>query len=599
MISNDSWITKASRNYGKTITFASWGSEEGTKIAMQSSSKRAYQKCIVISKMESSLIPEAERWYPDAKPSDLLVAPDCVDIHNENTLDGYLPVLTISYDWDSWIITRNDNYNVVTVDRVPLRFDKAEDAAKVAALISGITFSEELFLLEQLGLVVFNKLGKMFYGSDLPVKIDHLANGDEIGKARDFAQVTALGCAPLTYFRSERDIELVLNHIDCGQNSKDPATKADGEATIAKARKMFSERIKIPKRQPKVKTDKTPSKSHSKKPKKEILSSESVTKTDRAKEDFDVVAYLEEVRKPDDKKEETSVKEKIVKRRRPRKNGKELNCIQLTLDDLLKIAAEAKEKNGETVLETSVTTAEDTPEISPSVSAISKTSVYKFIEIFGGGNTMNNQGVSSTTQAFLDMLSEHKVLALAVETTGTQFGIDEVIAFKFRDINANKDVYTQLIKPKSVTAWPEAAAVNGITPEMVQGKPDFDAVKKGLQNAINYADLIVTFPGDFIAQFLEAEGIDFQGKLFDMQAVHADYFSDGTTHSFNEVWADIIPSKAKATPETFHVHPLECKTRNYAFLFKAMGIQLQKKENLSDLLEANGHKPSGGPGDMN
>ena len=63
------------------------------------------------------------------------------------------------------------------------------------------------------------------------------------------------------------------------------------------------------------------------------------------------------------------------------------------------------------------------------------------------------------------------VVVFDTETTGTEPYLgDEVVSISICDAYGN-DLFSSLIKPRKKKAWPEAEAINGISPAMVKDAP--------------------------------------------------------------------------------------------------------------------------------
>jgi len=95
-----------------------------------------------------------------------------------------------------------------------------------------------------------------------------------------------------------------------------------------------------------------------------------------------------------------------------------------------------------------------------------------------------------------------KFIAFDLETTGTVPGVDQIVEIgAVRFVNGQVEaVFSTLIDPK-VSIPPGASAVNGITNDMVAGKPTIDTVLESLTEFCG-ADPMVAHNAPFDAQFL-------------------------------------------------------------------------------------------------
>lgn len=69
-----------------------------------------------------------------------------------------------------------------------------------------------------------------------------------------------------------------------------------------------------------------------------------------------------------------------------------------------------------------------------------------------------------------------KPIFIDLETTGFSAETDEILEIAIVD-HAGNTLLDTLVKPERMTAWPEAQAVNGITPEMVASAPTLQGLK--------------------------------------------------------------------------------------------------------------------------
>lgn len=105
-----------------------------------------------------------------------------------------------------------------------------------------------------------------------------------------------------------------------------------------------------------------------------------------------------------------------------------------------------------------------------------------------------------------------KFIAFDLETTGTLPGVDRIVeigAVRFVD-GAIESVYSTLVDPR--VPMPEAASrVNGITDDMLVGKPTIDRLLPSLAEFCG-DDLMVAHNAAFDAQFLTADIKKFESK---------------------------------------------------------------------------------------
>lgn len=105
----------------------------------------------------------------------------------------------------------------------------------------------------------------------------------------------------------------------------------------------------------------------------------------------------------------------------------------------------------------------------------------------------------------LTEIPPEKILVLDTETTGVD-GSAEILQLSIID-GTGKTIMDQYFRPEHTESWPEAAAVNGITPDMVKDKPRISAVAEALEKLLADADLIVGYNLPFDLCMLTQSGI--------------------------------------------------------------------------------------------
>ena len=99
-----------------------------------------------------------------------------------------------------------------------------------------------------------------------------------------------------------------------------------------------------------------------------------------------------------------------------------------------------------------------------------------------------------------------KILVLDTETTGLDAKKDDILQISMIDGNYGTVLNTYCKNVKK-TEWPEAMKVNGITPEMVVSELPASDYRNVVQKAIDSADVIVHYNGQFDLKFLAEIGV--------------------------------------------------------------------------------------------
>lgn len=193
------------------------------------------------------------------------------------------------------------------------------------------------------------------------------------------------------------------------------------------------------------------------------------------------------------------------------------------------------------------------------------------------------------------------IIALDTETTG--FGPDaEVLQLSIIDEEGHK-IMSEYFRPEHTTEWPQAEAVNGISPESVKDRPSIKEKAAEIQEILNKADVIVGYNLGFDLRMLKQSGIKFSEdypKCLDIMSAYAEVKNivkeDGSLkwHKLKDCAADLgYPAKewheatadAKATMYCFRkmmregiLHCKDLLPAAYLANFKATAIQKKKSK---------------------
>lgn len=117
------------------------------------------------------------------------------------------------------------------------------------------------------------------------------------------------------------------------------------------------------------------------------------------------------------------------------------------------------------------------------------------------------------------------LIVIDLETTGVDIHKDEVLQVSIIDGQKNV-LLNEYCKPDTITDWPEAEVIHGITKEMVQDKPSFHAYVEKVQEWLSSADIILSYNGiEFDLPLLQRYGISYdRKKCFDLYTEVLSYY---------------------------------------------------------------------------
>ena len=135
-----------------------------------------------------------------------------------------------------------------------------------------------------------------------------------------------------------------------------------------------------------------------------------------------------------------------------------------------------------------------------------------------------------------------KILVLDTETTGLDRHAE---ILQFSAVLGDESIaMNQYIRPEHTSSWPQAMAVNHITPELVADKPTISALKEKIEDLLYSADIIVGFNLPFDLQMLKQNGIDLPSeekvKYVDLMLPFAEVFGEWNDYWGNYRWQKLI-----------------------------------------------------------
>ena len=124
----------------------------------------------------------------------------------------------------------------------------------------------------------------------------------------------------------------------------------------------------------------------------------------------------------------------------------------------------------------------------------------------------------------------YRKVILDFETTGLNAKYDEILQVSAIDQDGNI-LINEYCKPKSITSWKDAEAINNISPEMVKYKKPFEDYIDILSDVLTNTDEIIIYNAEFELSFLKKYGVKFNDNIYDLMLEFSKTYG-----SWNDYW---------------------------------------------------------------
>lgn len=163
------------------------------------------------------------------------------------------------------------------------------------------------------------------------------------------------------------------------------------------------------------------------------------------------------------------------------------------------------------------------------------------------------------------------VVVFDTETTGLQpyYG-DEVVSISICDAYGN-DLFSSLIKPRKKRTWPEAEAINGISPAMVKNAPTLNEVADNIRRCLCTGKLIVGYNVSFDVDFLREAGvITYYPETFDVMREYAQIHGTQLSKFGSKYRYSKLSVCASSYGYSFSAHDSKEDAKATAYCFRAL-----------------------------
>lgn len=175
-----------------------------------------------------------------------------------------------------------------------------------------------------------------------------------------------------------------------------------------------------------------------------------------------------------------------------------------------------------------------------------------------------------------------KVVVFDTETTGTDSSSDELLQISICDGYGNL-ILSTYIKPKRHWSWPEAEAVNHITPRMVKHAPRISDAAESIRKILTSDKLIVCYNASFDISFLINARVleSWPESCFDVMQEYARvHGSKRSTYGSGYRWSK-LSACAKHYGYTFKPHDAADDAKATAYCLRSL---LQDKKYVKEAL---------------
>lgn len=161
-------------------------------------------------------------------------------------------------------------------------------------------------------------------------------------------------------------------------------------------------------------------------------------------------------------------------------------------------------------------------------------------------------------------------IVLDVETTGLDPSSDYILTVGICDADGGEVAYFEVCPVAICREWPEAEAVNGISPDDVLPWPLLEDVRPELQRILDAADTVVCYNAAFDLGFLRAEGFSVPAHVEDVMLGFAPIYGEWSDHWDEYRWQRLATCAEYYGAPDFDEHNSLADARGTAWCWSRM-----------------------------
>ena len=147
--------------------------------------------------------------------------------------------------------------------------------------------------------------------------------------------------------------------------------------------------------------------------------------------------------------------------------------------------------------------------------------------------------ISKEQKRYISKLDTHNFVALDTSTTGIDIEKDEVLTVTLADHNGNI-VFSELVKPSKINAWPDATLIHGIKPDDVKDAKPLWFYIDTIRSILDSASIVVGYNLKFHLMMMSNSGFLYIPESYcDLMRMYASVFGEWSDWKNDYLWVKL------------------------------------------------------------